>query len=262
VINKLLVSRYILSGTKIGRGEDLAVRLDLDVVTRADPRFPGSIRKLTSFRSTSVRELVGSIVECHKNSGTGPIDGNKRSYLVTSGSSNQSSLLGPNSNHGSYSPVVVNNGRSIKGIPTNSKLSTSLLVSVTNLRIFLRSSLANHGRVLASLPHEIISNYIDRKLSITKGIGASFNSHKGSPQGLCDISTCIKHIFDNSTGLLISALCVKHLIERVIRILLLSISVKGSGRGSILSVKLSRLGGYWTKSGRREGSSTADEEEI
>jgi sedoheptulose-bisphosphatase len=110
VVNELLVSWNILCSTKIGRREDLGIFADLDLVLGADPRFPGSVRKLASFRGASIGEFVGTIVKGNQDSGTGSVKGNKRGDLVTSLGSQKTSGLGPDSHHGTNGPVVVNNG--------------------------------------------------------------------------------------------------------------------------------------------------------
>mmetsp|Transcript_3255 Transcript_3255/g.6095 ORF Transcript_3255/g.6095 Transcript_3255/m.6095 type:complete len:285 (-) Transcript_3255:175-1029(-) len=145
VVNELLVSWNILCCTEIGGGKDLAVRLDLDVGTGADPGFPSSIGKLTSFGSTSIGELIGSIIKSDENGSTRSINRHEGGYLITSSCSKKSSRLWPDSNHSSYSPVVIHNGGSIKRIPADGELSFSLFISIANFGVFLRGSLANDG---------------------------------------------------------------------------------------------------------------------
>jgi len=260
VVNELLVSRNVLCSTKVSRGEDLAVRGDLDVTAGADPWFPGSIRKLTSLRGTSVRELVGSIIKSNKNSGTGSVDSNEGGNLVTSSSSDKSGGLGPDSDHGSYCPVVVNDGRSIKRVPAYGELSVSLLVGVTNLRVLLGSSLADDGGVLARFPHKVVSDNIYRKLSISEGIGRSLNGNKSGSQSLGDISTGFEHVLDDSLDLVILAFRAKDIIKRSVTVLLLSGGVERSGGSSVFSKQLSG-GGCWANSGGGKGSSAGNREE-
>lgn len=76
VIDEFLVSRDVLGGTEIGGGEDLAVRIDLDVVPGADPGMPGTVGELTSLGGAPVREFVRTVVEGDQHGGSGPVQRN------------------------------------------------------------------------------------------------------------------------------------------------------------------------------------------
>jgi hypothetical protein len=260
MVHESLVSRNILCSTEIGGRKDLAIGLNLDLVTRTDPRFPGSIGKLTSLRGTSIRELVGSIIEGNKDSGTGSVDGNKGSNLITSGSSDESSGLGPDSNHGSDGPVVIDDGGSIEGVPAYGELSFSLFIGVAYLGVFLGGSLADERGVLAWVPHEVISDDINRKLSISESITTSLNSNKSSPQSLGNISTSREHISNDSPNLDIRALGSEDIFKGIVIVLLLGGGVEGSGGSSVFSLSVQGGGGcYGAEGGGGEGSSAADE---
>ena len=119
------------------------------------------------------------------------------------------------------------------------------------------SYIANNNSVINSLRF----TYIDRELSISEGVFASLNSNESSSQSLGNVSTCIKHILDDSLDLIVRALCVKNLIKRCIRVLLLGGGVKRSGRSSVFSEQLGG-GGCRTSNRRRERSSAGDGEEC
>ncbi len=80
--------------------------------------------------------------------------------------------------------------------------------------------------------------YINRKLSISKGIRRPFDGHKSSSQSLGDICTSIQHILDDGADLLILALLVQNIVEGGVGVLLLGGGVEGGGGGPVLAVEL------------------------
>mmetsp|Transcript_18777 Transcript_18777/g.24382 ORF Transcript_18777/g.24382 Transcript_18777/m.24382 type:complete len:390 (-) Transcript_18777:51-1220(-) len=260
VVNQLLVSRNVLGSTQVRRSEDLAVLGNLDTSTGANPRFPGSIGELTSLRGTSVSELISSIIKCNKNGGTRSVKCNKRGLLVASSGTNESSFLTPDSNHGSNSPVVINNGGSIKGIPAYSVFSFSTFVSVTDLWVLFTGTLTDYRGVLACLPHEVISDNIYTQLGISEGVGTSLNGYKSSTKGLGNVSTGVKHVLDHSLKLIVSALLIQDIIQRGITVLLLSGSVETGATSTILSISTKKLGlSTRGEGGRRKGRNGGNE---
>ena len=166
MVDELLVSRKVLGGTEVGGGKDLAVGADLDVLARADPRLPGSVGKLASLGGAAVSELVGSVVKGDKDGRPGSVEGNKGGDLVAAGGSNETSLLGPDSHHGSDGPVVVNDGGSIQGVPAHGELSVAALVNIADDGVLLGGTLTDDGGLLDGLPDEVVGNDLLRELKM------------------------------------------------------------------------------------------------
>jgi len=253
VVNKLLVSGDILGGTQVGRGEDLAVFGDYDLALGADPWFPGSVRKLASFRGTSVGEFVGTIIKGNQDSGTRSVKSNKGGDLVTSLSSQKTSALRPDSHHGTDGPVVVNNGGSIQRIPADGEFTFATLIDVTDNRVFLGGTLSDDTRLLDGFPDESIGNHVNRKLCVSEFVGGVFDGDKSSSKGLGDVSTDIQHINDDLLDLLILALLLQDIVQTGVRVLLFVGGVERSRRGTVFSVELGSSTGVQAGRGECRG---------
>jgi hypothetical protein len=96
-------------------GEDARVGVDLDLLAGADPRLEGAVGELASVGGASVGELVDAVVEAHEHGGARAVDGDERGDLITSGRADhavvaRARFFGPDADHGSDGPVVVDDG--------------------------------------------------------------------------------------------------------------------------------------------------------
>mmetsp|Transcript_37777 Transcript_37777/g.90359 ORF Transcript_37777/g.90359 Transcript_37777/m.90359 type:complete len:277 (-) Transcript_37777:507-1337(-) len=157
MLDQIVVALHFLSCSHIGRCKDLAVWLDLNLVTRADPLV-----------AISQRELVDTIIQGYEDCRAGAIQCHKAHHLVSAGCTNQSCGLVPHAHNGPYGPVVVHNRAAVKRIPAKNVLA--ILVRLHNLGLFLRRSLVDKLRGLGEVPQEVVSDDIDRELSIPEGI--------------------------------------------------------------------------------------------
>merc|ERR1719469_957189 len=111
----------------------------------------------------------------------GPYKAIKAVFLVGTGCADQTGFLTPDSDHCSYCPVIVDNGGTIEWVPAYCVFCFLVFTYKTNYRVFFRCTLTDDWRFFACLPHQIISNYINTKLGITKSVFTSFNSDQSSP---------------------------------------------------------------------------------
>mmetsp|Transcript_21266 Transcript_21266/g.43738 ORF Transcript_21266/g.43738 Transcript_21266/m.43738 type:complete len:256 (-) Transcript_21266:6-773(-) len=204
MVNQLGVSRQILGASEVCRRKDFRIFFDLDVGSGADPGRVAPIGMGGIGDGSAVGKLVDAVVQSHQNGRSGTIQGNQRGDLVSSGGSDQTRFLWPNPNHGAHGPVVVNDGGTIQGIPTNSEFALlTLAIDVVDNWIFFGGSLADDVRFLTGLPHEFVRNNIHAQLRISKHIGASFHRHKIHSEGVRNICTHIHHVLDNLLNYLI-----------------------------------------------------------
>ena len=140
VVHQFFVSRNLLRRPQISGEENLGFLPDLDVVPAADPGVEFAVIELTSIRSTSVARFI----KCHEGR-----------HLTPSGCIDESSGLGLDTADGADSPVFIDNGGSVEGVPAYGELSLLFLVGIANFRILLQGALPKDRGSFAGVPHEL-----------------------------------------------------------------------------------------------------------
>ena len=102
-----LVPRKILRRPHIRRREDLAILRNLNILPRAYPRRPSSIRKLTTFGSATVSEFVNSIIKGNNHSRPRSIERNEARFLIPASGADEAGVFSPDSDYSADGPVVV-----------------------------------------------------------------------------------------------------------------------------------------------------------
>mmetsp|Transcript_920 Transcript_920/g.2132 ORF Transcript_920/g.2132 Transcript_920/m.2132 type:complete len:446 (+) Transcript_920:94-1431(+) len=238
VVKQLLVALHLLGGAHVGRGEDLAVGADLDVEAAADPGGKGAIRQLAALGGAPVAELVHSVIQADQHGGARAVQGHEGGDLVATGGAQEAigagaRLAAPDANHGAHSPIVVHNGRAVQRVPAHGVLAVG--VAGLHLRLLLRGAIGNDLAVLASLPHDVVSNYVHGQLGVTEGVGGALNSHQGRAEGLSDVGASVQHLLDDIADHGVGALAVQHGVEVIILVLLLRGGVERRAAGAVLA---------------------------
>mmetsp|Transcript_14116 Transcript_14116/g.32575 ORF Transcript_14116/g.32575 Transcript_14116/m.32575 type:complete len:356 (+) Transcript_14116:1276-2343(+) len=220
VLDKSIVASILLAATQVGRGEDLGVLLDLDLLARCDPLV-----------ASSTGELVHAVIASHEGGGSRSIEDDNGGDLVTASSTEHSSLLVPDTDHGSNSPVVVNDGRAIERIPADGEATVG--VGLYEDRLLLRRSLLDNLGGLCSIPHDVVGDNVHAKLDVTEHRVLSIgNSDEVNAKSLGNLDSSVQHLAGNLANSFIAHLLVKNLIQAGISVLGLGASVERGVGGS------------------------------
>mmetsp|Transcript_9052 Transcript_9052/g.30179 ORF Transcript_9052/g.30179 Transcript_9052/m.30179 type:complete len:371 (-) Transcript_9052:149-1261(-) len=220
VLHKGIVSSVLLAAAQVGRREDLRVLLDLDLLAGGDPLV-----------ASSAGELVHTIIASDEGGGPGSVEHDDGSNLVTAGGAEHASLLVPDADHGSYGPVVVNDGRSIKGVPADGEATVG--VGLNENRLLLGSSLLDNLGGLGSIPHDVVGDHINAELNVAEdGVLSVSNSNEVDAESFGDLNSSIQHLPGNLANSLVLHLLVEHFIQGSIAVLGLGAGVEGGVRST------------------------------
>mmetsp|Transcript_5355 Transcript_5355/g.16214 ORF Transcript_5355/g.16214 Transcript_5355/m.16214 type:complete len:390 (-) Transcript_5355:140-1309(-) len=225
VVDEVLVALEVLSGAHVRRGEDLAVRGNLDALPRADP-----VGDFLLLDRCAVGELVDAIVESDEDGSARPVEGDNRGDLVAAGRADEARGLVPDADHRADRPVVVDNRGAIKRIPADDVLAVG--VALLDFGLFLRGSLVDDGRRPARFPHDLVRNHVDRELHVAESVRRAFDRHQRRPQRLRDLGARVQHLRDQRLQLGVRALLSQHLLQRRVALLLLRRRVEARVRRS------------------------------